>query len=174
MSVERCKGYADALGVPLGDQMIDSGIDPTSVYNKVKSYLSQHPDTQAILTLGPNSADPTIKLLRDMGQTNKYNFISFDLSSDIAQGIKDGIVSAAIDQQPFLQGYMPVSLLTRLCPIRRDPGEQHQHRPGLCDQGQYKLVENWPASIADRLGPSANGPESAATLLRRSVRPDRY
>ena len=59
VSVERCQGYADALGVKLGDQMIDTGIDPTNVYNKVKAYLSQHPDTQGILTLGPNSADPT-------------------------------------------------------------------------------------------------------------------
>ena len=52
-SVERCQGYADGLGVKLGDQMLDSGIDPTGVYNKVKAYLSVHPDTDGILTLGP-------------------------------------------------------------------------------------------------------------------------
>jgi simple sugar transport system substrate-binding protein len=112
-SVERCQGYADGLGVKLGDQMLDSGIDPTEVYNKVKAYLTVHPDTDGILTLGPNSADPVIKLLRDTGQTGKFkSFIAFDLDPDIAQAIKDGIVESAIDQQPYLQGYLSVVFLT--------------------------------------------------------------
>jgi simple sugar transport system substrate-binding protein len=111
-SVERCQGYADALGVKLGDQMLDSGIDPTEVYNKAKAYLTAHPDTNGILTLGPNSADPTIKLLRDTGSASKYkSFISFDLDGDIATAIKDGVMEAAIDQQPYLQGYIPVAVL---------------------------------------------------------------
>ena len=39
VSVDRCQGYADGLGVKLGDQMLDSGIDPTDVYNRVKAFL---------------------------------------------------------------------------------------------------------------------------------------
>ena len=30
-SVERCRGFADGLGIELGNQMIDSGIDPSEV-----------------------------------------------------------------------------------------------------------------------------------------------
>jgi simple sugar transport system substrate-binding protein len=140
-SVERCQVYADALGIELGDQMIDTGIDPTNVYNKVKSYLAQHPDTQAILTLGPNSADPTIKLLRDMGETGKYNFITFDLSADIAQGVKDGIVSAAIDQQPYLQGYLPVTLLTQYVRYGVVPANHINTGPGFVTKDNIELVE---------------------------------
>ena len=96
----------------LGDQMIDSGMDPTDVYNRVKAYLTAHPDTDGILTLGPNSADPVIKLLRDTNTAGKYkSFITFDLDGDISKAIKDGIVESAIDQQPYLQGYLAVSLL---------------------------------------------------------------
>ncbi len=140
-SVERCQGYADALGVPLGNQMIDTGIDPTNVYNKVKAYLSQNPDTGAILTLGPNSADPTIKLLRDTGETSKYNFISFDLSADIAQAVKDGIVSAAIDQQPYLQGYLPVSFLTAYARYGVIPANNVNTGPGFVTKDNIALVE---------------------------------
>ena len=140
-SVERCQGYADALGVKLGNQMIDTGIDPTNVYNKVKSYLSQNPDTQGILTLGPNSADPTIKLLRDLGETEKYNFISFDLSPDIAQGVKDGIVDAAIDQQPYLQGYLPVMLLTEYVRYGVMPANDINTGPGFVTKDNIELVE---------------------------------
>ncbi len=140
-SVERCQGYADALGVPLGNQMVDTGIDPTNVYNKVKAYLTNNPDTGGILTLGPNSADPTIKLLRDTGQTSKYNFITFDLSEDISQGIKDGIVSAAIDQQPYLQGYLPVTLLTQYVRYGVIPANDINTGPGFVTKDNIDLVQ---------------------------------
>ena len=140
-SVERCQCYADALGVPLGNQMVDTGIDPTNVYNKVKAYLTNNPDTGGILTLGPNSADPTIKLLRDTGQTSKYNFITFDLSEDISQGIKDGIVSAAIDQQPYLQGYLPVTLLTQYVRYGVIPANDINTGPGFVTKDNIDLVQ---------------------------------
>lgn len=140
-SVERCQGYADALGVPLGDQMVDSSQDPTQVYNKVKAYLTTHPDTNGILTLGPNSAEPTIKLLRDTGETSKYNFITFDLSADISQGIKDGIVESAIDQQPYLQGYLPVVLLTEYKRYGVLPANNINTGPGFVTKDNIAMVE---------------------------------
>ena len=45
-SVERCQGYAAALGVKLGRQMIDSGQDPAEIKNKVKAYLKQQQGRQ--------------------------------------------------------------------------------------------------------------------------------
>lgn len=142
-SVERCQGFADALGVELGNQMIDSSIDPTNVYNKVKAYLTQNPDTGAILTLGPNSADPTIKLLRDTGATSKYFFITFDLDADISQAIKDGIVVAAIDQQPYLQGYLPVALLTNYVRYGVIPANNINTGPGFVTKDNIALVEKF-------------------------------
>ncbi len=141
-SVERCQGYADGLGVPLGDQMIDSTIDPTEVYNKTKAFLQTHPKTNGILTLGPNSAEPVIKLLRDMGAT-KYNFITFDLSPDIIKGIKDGILNAGIDQQPFLQGYLPVMLLTYYDRFGVMPANNIYTGPGFVTKTNVGLVEKY-------------------------------
>ncbi len=141
-SVERCQGYADGLGVKLGDQMLDSGIDPTGVYNKVKAYLTVHPDTNGIVTLGPNSADPVIKLLRDTGQTGKFkSFITFDLDSDIAQAIKDGVIESAIDQQPYLQGYLPVVFLTEYARYGVIPANNVNTGPGFVTKKTIALVE---------------------------------
>ncbi len=141
-SVERCQGYADGLGVKLGDQMLDSGLDPTGVYNKVKAYLTAHPDTDGLLTLGPNSADPTIKLLRDTGSASKFkSFISFDLDSDIAQAIKDGIMESAIDQQPYLQGYLPVVLLTEYARYGVIPANNINTGPGFVTKKTIGLVQ---------------------------------
>jgi simple sugar transport system substrate-binding protein len=141
-SVERCQGYADGLGVKLGDQMVDSGLDPTQVYNKVKAYLTAHPDTDGLLTLGPNSADPTIKLLRDMGTAGKFkSFISFDLDGDIAQAIKDGIMEAAIDQQPYLQGYLPIVFLTEYARYGVIPANNINTGPGFVTKKNIALVQ---------------------------------
>jgi simple sugar transport system substrate-binding protein len=141
-SVERCQGYADGLGVPLGDQMLDSGIDPTEVYNKVKAFLASHPDTNGILTLGPNSADPVIKYLRDTGSASKFkSVISFDLDGDISKAIKEGIMEAAIDQQPYLQGYLPIVFLTQYVRYGVIPANNVNTGPGFVTKDNIALVE---------------------------------
>ena len=110
-SHERCNGFADGLGVPIGDQEIDSGSDPNDVVTRTAAFLASHPDTQAILTLGPPSANPVNKWGRDQGAGDKYVFATFDLSEDIVSGMKDGIVDVAVDQQPFIQGYGSVEVI---------------------------------------------------------------
>lgn len=57
---ERCQGFADGLGIGLGTAMLDSGADPAEIKNRDLAYLSANPDTDAILNLGPVSADPTL------------------------------------------------------------------------------------------------------------------
>ncbi len=122
--------------------MLDSGIDPTEVYNKVKAYLASHPDTDGILTLGPNSADPVIKYLRDTGSASKFkSVISFDLDGDISQAIKDGIMEAAIDQQPYLQGYLPIVLLTQYVRYGVMPANHINTGPGFVTKDNIAMVE---------------------------------
>lgn len=140
-SVERCQGFADALGVELGSQMIDSGIDPSEVANKVEAYLTANPETNGILTLGPNSAAPTLRVLEKMGKAGDIYFGTFDLSEDIVKGIKAGAINFAIDQQPFLQGYLPVVLLTSYVRYGVIPGNSINSGPGFVTADNIELVE---------------------------------
>lgn len=140
-SVERCRGFADALGVELGDQMIDSGIDPTGVEKKVSAYLRNNPDTDAILTLGPNSAHPTLTALENMNQSGNYIFGTFDLSGQIAKAIKAGSINFAVDQQPYLQGYMPVVVLALYNRYGVMPGNNINSGPGFVTKESIDLVE---------------------------------
>jgi simple sugar transport system substrate-binding protein len=140
-SVERCQGYADALGVELGNQMIDSGIDPSEIMSKVTAYLNTNEDTNGILTLGPNSAEPTLLALDQIGLAGELHFGTFDLSAAIVQGIKDGVIDFAIDQQPFLQGYMPVVILTSLARYGVVPGNSINSGPGFVTVDNVELVE---------------------------------
>jgi simple sugar transport system substrate-binding protein len=110
-SFERCRGFAEALGVDFKSATLDAGDDPTQIEAKVSAYLRNNKNTQAVLTLGPTSAHPSLKALQKMGLEKKLYFASFDLSDEIAKGIKEDRVKFAIDQQPYLQGYIPVAVL---------------------------------------------------------------
>ena len=110
-SFERCRGFAEAIGADFKASTLDAGDDPTQIEAKVSAYLRNHKDTQAVLALGPTSASPAMRALQKMGLDKKIFFATFDLSEEIAKGIKDGRVKFAIDQQPYLQGYIPVAVL---------------------------------------------------------------
>ncbi|WP_424966731.1 sugar ABC transporter substrate-binding protein [Dinoroseobacter sp. S375] len=138
---ERCRGYADGLGIELGDAMLDSGTDPAEVKNKVMAFLSANEDVDGILTLGPVSADPTIAALNEMGLAGELHFGTFDLGEEIVKGIKDGTINWGIDQQPFLQAYMPVVILTNWDRYGVLPGNNINSGPGFVTASGLEKVE---------------------------------
>ncbi|MEM7720992.1 MAG: sugar ABC transporter substrate-binding protein [Pseudomonadota bacterium] len=142
-STERCQGFADGLGVDLGNQMIDSGQDPSEIQNRVMAYLNANEDTDAILTLGPTSADPTILALEELGLAGDIYFGTFDLGDNIVQGLRDGVIQWGIDQQPFLQAYLPVIVLSNYHRYGVLPGNNINSGPGFVTADGLELVEEF-------------------------------
>jgi simple sugar transport system substrate-binding protein len=142
-STERCQGFADGLGVDLANQMIDSGQDPAEVKNRVLAYLNANPETDAILTLGPTSADPTLLALDENGMAGEIYFGTFDLGEDIVAGIKAGIINWGIDQQPFLQAYLPVVVMTNYHRYGVLPGNNINSGPGFVTADGLEKVEEF-------------------------------
>ena len=141
--VSRCQGFADGLGIEMGNSMLDSGTDPGEVKNKVLAYLSANPDTQAILTLGPVSADPTIAALKENGMAGQIYFGTFDLGEEIVKAIKDGTIKWGIDQQPFLQAYLPVVILTNYDRYGVLPGNNINSGPGFVTADALGKIEEF-------------------------------
>ena len=142
-STARCQGFADGLGVALGNQMIDSGQDPAEIKNKVLAYLSANPNTNAVLTLGPTSADPTLLALDENGMAGDIYFGTFDLGDEIVKGIKAGVINWGIDQQPFLQAYLPVVVLTNYHRFGVLPGNNINSGPGFVTADGLTMVEKF-------------------------------
>ena len=142
-STERCQGFADGLGVDLGNQMIDSGQDPAEIKNRVLAYLSANPETDAILTLGPTSADPTMLALDENGMAGDIYFGTFDLGEEIVKGIKAGTINWGIDQQPFLQAYLPVVVLANYDRYGVLPGNNINSGPGFVTADGLTKVEEF-------------------------------
>ena len=106
----RCEGFIDGLeGVPV--EVLSVSIDPTEVSNAVQAYLSANADTNGVLTLGPTAAEPTLAALEQAQMLDQVKFGTFDLSPSVLEAIDGGKMMFAIDQQQYLQGYLPIQLL---------------------------------------------------------------
>jgi simple sugar transport system substrate-binding protein len=105
----RCEGFADGLEGEV--EVVAVSMDPTEVGNAVKAYLSANPDTGGVLTLGPVAADPTMAALEEIEMLDQVKFGTFDLSPGVLEAIDQGKMMFAIDQQQYLQGYLPIQLL---------------------------------------------------------------
>ena len=110
----RCKGFKEGLA-QTGGIVTEIGVNlssPTQTQQTIEAALQHDPSIDGILTLGPTGATPALKALQDLNKTGKIKLATFDLSSDVLNGIKGGQILFAIDQQQYLQGYLPIVLLT--------------------------------------------------------------
>jgi len=105
----RAKGFIEGLGQSA--EVLATKLDFTEARNAISAYLQKTPDLEAVMTLGPNGAEPAIQALESAGKLGKLKFGTFDLSPAILQTVAKGQMDFAIDQQPFLQGYLPVAFL---------------------------------------------------------------
>src|SRR6476619_5895216 len=60
----------------------------------------------------PTGAQQTIAAIKQLNLGGKIKLATFDLSKDVLNAIKAGDMEFAIDQQQFLQGYLPIVFLT--------------------------------------------------------------
>jgi simple sugar transport system substrate-binding protein len=111
----RCKGFQEGLSQADGGTVKVIGVNlsnPTQTQQTIEAALQHDPTIDGILTLGPTGATPAIKALQDLNKLGQIKLATFDLSSDVLNAIKAGQMLFAIDQQQYLQGYLPIVLLT--------------------------------------------------------------
>lgn len=109
----RCQGIADALreaGATSEVLSVEMG-DPTESQQRIQAAVSSNADIDGIITLGPTAALPAIRALRSADLLGEMKFATFDVSPEILDVIEAGEMLFAIDQQPYLQGYLPVTLI---------------------------------------------------------------
>ena len=108
---DRCQGFEDGLGVDVDVIPVDLA-DPTGTQETVAGALQANP-VEGILTLGPTGAMPTLAALTEGGQLGTVKFATFDMSPEVLEAIGNGDMLFAIDQAQYLQGYLPIVLLTQ-------------------------------------------------------------
>jgi simple sugar transport system substrate-binding protein len=104
----RCAGVKAGSGVPVENLNVN-GTDMPSVQSTITAKLQQDPSIDYIVALGAPIALTAVQSAQNAGSTAKI--ATFDTNAALVDAIKDGQVQWAVDQQPFLQGYLAIDSL---------------------------------------------------------------
>jgi simple sugar transport system substrate-binding protein len=112
----RCKGVADgaAEGGSKSNQLplpATSFGDPTAVAEAIKATLLKDDSIDGAITISAGDADSAATGIEQAGKTGKVMLGSFDFNQSGLDRIKAGTQGFAVDQQPYLQSMIGVSLL---------------------------------------------------------------
>ena len=100
---QRCEGANEGLGGTVENLQVDIN-DVAGAQTTIQSSLQADPSINGVLAL-----NPAIGVAAGAG--SQAQIATFDLSGDVVSAIEDGSILFAVDQQQYLQGYVPIVLL---------------------------------------------------------------
>ena len=102
---QRCEGAADTFDGSMENLQVDN-TDLSGSEATIESKL-QDSSIDGVLTLGGDISGQAVKAVEGSGSSAQIG--TFDLNADVAQNIIDGKLLFAVDQQPYVQGYLGVT-----------------------------------------------------------------
>lgn len=109
---QRIKGFREGFEGPFHHvQVLQVTMDFKECQDAMTDYLANYPSVDGIVALGPIVAEPTLQAVEMAEKTGKIKVCTFDISPAIVQALIKKQVEFAIDQQEWLQGYLPVVFL---------------------------------------------------------------
>ncbi|WP_327635327.1 sugar ABC transporter substrate-binding protein [Kribbella sp. NBC_00482] len=111
----RCRGIADGVKATGGTSkqlpMPSSNFgNPTAVAQGIKAALLKDDTIDGVVTISTQDADSAASGILQASLTDKVKLGTFDLDESQLNRIKDGKQLFAIDQQPYMQGFLSVSM----------------------------------------------------------------
>ncbi len=112
---DRCKGVADGAAkngskstqLPLPASAFGN---PTAVAEAIKATLTKDKSIDGLVAISAGDADSAATGIEQAGLTGKVKLASFDMNDTGLARIKGGTQLFAVDQQPWLQGFLAVTL----------------------------------------------------------------
>ena len=106
----RCSGVKQGLGSEgTMSKLYVNGTDSSAVLSSITAELTRNKSIDAVITLGAPIALIAIQAIAAAHSTTKL--YTFDTNAAEIAKIKSGAVQWAVDQQPYLQGYLSVDSL---------------------------------------------------------------
>jgi simple sugar transport system substrate-binding protein len=103
---ERCRAAASKFSGTMKNLQTDN-TDLAGSQATIESQLSADNSIDGILTLGGDMSGAAVQAVEASG--TDIPVATFDVNADVVQNIIDGKLTFAIDQQPYVQGYLGVT-----------------------------------------------------------------
>jgi simple sugar transport system substrate-binding protein len=106
----RCAGVKKGLGgAGTVENLNVNSKDMPSVKSTITAKLQQDPSIDRVVGLGAPIAITAVDSVKDAGSAAKI--VTFDTNKELVSAIKAGTIAWAVDQQPYLQGYLAIDSL---------------------------------------------------------------
>ncbi|GAB3258349.1 sugar ABC transporter substrate-binding protein [Kineococcus gypseus] len=105
---QRCQGIAETAGGEVENLQVDLN-DPASIEANVNGALLGDPTVDGVIGLNPSVTTAALAAVESSGAD--VQVASFDIDQDVLGAIRDGRVLFTVDQQQYLQGYLPIAAL---------------------------------------------------------------
>lgn len=106
---DRCDGVTKGAAGATVERLYVNGRDDSAVTTSIQAKLTQAKDVDWVVTLGAPFALDAVKSVQGASSSAKIG--TFDTNKELVAAVKDGKVAWAIDQQPYLQGYLAIDSL---------------------------------------------------------------
>jgi len=103
---QRCSGAKSKFSGTLTNLQVDN-TDLSGSEATIESKIQADPSIDGILALGGDMSGQAVKAVENTGADLTVG--TFDVNADVVQNIIDGKLLFAIDQQPYVQGYLGVT-----------------------------------------------------------------
>ncbi len=135
----RCAGFKKGFGGSV--EILGTSNDPTEIQKAVAAKLG---GVDTILTLGAGlSGEAALKALKSAGKVGSIKLGTFDMSPGMLKAAAAGEVEFLIDQQQYLQGYLPIAIFAQYMRWGTMPAGVVMTGPGFVTPDNASKVIKW-------------------------------
>src|ERR1700722_6861622 len=110
---QRIKGFREGFEGPFHHlQILPVSMDFKECQRAVTDCIEQYSNLDGIVALGPIVAEPALQAVDQTQKAGKIKVCTFDISPVVVDALVKKQIEFAIDQQEWLQGYLPVVFLS--------------------------------------------------------------
>jgi simple sugar transport system substrate-binding protein len=106
---QRCQGVKEGFGGTVTNLQVKGTADLATTQTEIKSKLEADKSYDQVIALNPDIAEAAKAGIK--GASSNAKLATFDLSPDVIKDIQAGNIEFAVDQQQYLQGYLPIVFL---------------------------------------------------------------
>jgi len=106
---ERCQGLTETFSGTVTEVFGGPDTDQTAQENTINALLAEDESIDGVLGTGPVIAISALRASQAVGRDAMIG--GFDITPEIIDAIEAGDIAFTVDQQQYLQGYLPVILM---------------------------------------------------------------
>jgi simple sugar transport system substrate-binding protein len=105
--IEGVEKSIKASGKPITTHTVATGAAQTGEESAIEAYYKSHKSAKGMYSVDGGSTESLAKVMQKFGLIGKVHAGGFDLTEQTIKLLKGGFLDFTIDQQPYLQGFLP-------------------------------------------------------------------